>query len=73
MRKTRLVLLLLVLVAVFGLTAPGESRDTCTKSCEHTCLVRFEACLAGSIPACAGNFDCCEDRVASCYACCTWY
>lgn len=74
MRKIRLVSLLLALTCVFGLTANLESQSTCIKSCEHVCLAREEACLAGSLyPECGGDSLCCYKKVASCYSCCTWY
>ena len=67
-----------ILFLALGMAAaPGSQADTlqsCSASCEHSCMLPQEACFAGTgNPECGGNQNCCLALYASCFNCCTWY
>lgn len=78
-RQRRLWVALFILALALGITGfPDRSADAvyCQSysSCEHTCMPREEACLAGlTHPECGGGPTCCYAKVSLCYQCCIWY
>jgi hypothetical protein len=77
MKKARLVLLVLVLSVASSLPVQkAQAFVVChgISNCELTCGPRRDQCYAGTIhPECAGNVACCDNALATCFACCQWF
>ena len=76
MRQRRLWVALFILALALGMTgfADRSADAVYCGSCEHNCMPREEACLAGLLhPECGGDSTCCYNKVSSCYQCCIWY
>ena len=78
MRPRRLWVALFILALALSMTGfadrSAEAYCQTYTSCEHTCMPREEACLAGTLhPECGGDPNCCYATVSQCYQCCIWY
>ena len=76
----RMGMALFILMLALGVAGfPGQDADAATyctayTSCEHNCMPREEACLAGTLnPECGGDWYCCNQKLSRCWDCCIWY
>lgn len=71
----RLVMALFILALAMGIASPpAYAACGAYTSCEHNCMPREEACVAGlTHPECAGDWNCCNQKLSRCWECCIWY